>query len=53
MAKKRFKTIHVFDLENPQDLAALEDPQLALTQLGGYINEHVHGASIAAVVGKY
>jgi predicted AAA+ superfamily ATPase len=37
MVKGEFKTIHIFDLENPQDLAALEHPQLALSQLEGLI----------------
>jgi uncharacterized protein len=33
----RFKPDHIFDLENPRDLAILEQPQLALEQLNGLI----------------
>ncbi len=35
--KDQFSFIHIFDLENPQDLAVLNNPQLALDQLEGLI----------------
>jgi len=34
---KEFKTDHYFDLENPRDIARLENPQLALENLAGLI----------------
>ncbi|MEL7377388.1 MAG: AAA family ATPase, partial [Bacteroidota bacterium] len=34
---KRFSPDHVFDLENPRDLIALEQPQLTLENLEGLI----------------
>ena len=35
--KNQFSAIHIFDLENPQDLEALGQPQLALSKLDGLI----------------
>lgn len=35
--KNKFPAIHFFDLENPQDLAALSQPQLTLSSLTGLI----------------
>jgi predicted AAA+ superfamily ATPase len=37
LTKDQFSAIHLFDLENPQDLAMLDHPQLALGQLEGLI----------------
>ena len=34
---REFKADHYFDLENPRDIARLENPQLALENLGGLI----------------
>jgi hypothetical protein len=34
-AQKQFPAIHVFDLENPQDVAALTHAQLTLSHLEG------------------
>jgi predicted AAA+ superfamily ATPase len=34
---KQFNTDHYFDLENPRDLARLDQPQLALEDLDGGI----------------
>lgn len=33
----QYQTIHLFDMENPQDLTAIEQPQLALSPLEGLI----------------
>jgi len=34
---KQFTSVHFFDLENPQDLAALESPSFILPQLSGIV----------------
>lgn len=33
----QYQAIHLFDMENPQDLTAIEQPQLALSPLEGLI----------------
>ena len=37
IAGKRKEPVHFFDLENPEDLARLTDPMLALKNLGGLV----------------